>query len=65
MAKDIKVKEERKGDIKQLNRNVIGVQKIKNNTIKAKNEIAQNNKKQVNKVEVKFKIVEILQNIMK
>ena len=27
--------------------------------------IAQNNKKQVNKVEVKFKIVEILQNIMK
>lgn len=26
--------------------------------------IAQNNKKQVNKVEVKFKIVEILQNII-
>lgn len=62
MAKDIKVKEERKGDIKQLNRNVIGVQKIKSNTIKAKNEIAQNNKKQNDNNEVNYATNKITEN---
>lgn len=66
MAKDIKVKKEKKGDIKQLNRNVVGIQKVKNEIIKSRNEITEisnKNEKNNSSNEIEYATNKISNNI--